>query len=299
MTWQIDQMTLRLFLAVCEEGSIARAAEREFIAPSAVSKRLADLEALADVALLSRSQRGVRPTAAGEAMLQHARQIMRGYERLQAELSEYAAGARGYVRVLANVSSMVEFLPEALAAFLQAHPLIRVDLDERVSADIVRGVEEGQADLGICRGFVPTGSLEVVPYRTDHLAAIVPAGHPLASRDAVSFVETLDYDQLGLASNASVNALMQRIAAEKGRELAYRTCVSTFDAAYRFIQAGLGIAVLPREALERRGGGPGTLTAVPLQEAWAERRFVICMRDRAALALPAARLLDHLLASPD
>lgn len=63
--WQIDQVTLRLFIAVCEEGTIARAAEREFIAPSAVSKRLADLEALVDVALLSRSQRGVRATAAG------------------------------------------------------------------------------------------------------------------------------------------------------------------------------------------------------------------------------------------
>ncbi|RQS76939.1 LysR family transcriptional regulator [Burkholderia sp. Bp8963] len=299
MSWQIDQITLRLFIAVCEEGSIARAAEREFIAPSAVSKRLADLEALVDVALLSRGQRGVRTTAAGDAMLLHARQIMRSYERLQAELGEYASGARGHVRVLANVSSMVEFLPEALAAFLQTHPQVRVDLDERVSVDIVRGVEEGQGDLGICRGFVPTGSLQTVSYRGDHLAAIVPAAHPLAARASVSFVETLDYDQLGLASNASVNALMQRIAAEKGRDLTYRTCVSTIDAAYRFIEAGLGIAVLPREALERRSGGPGTLAAIPLDDAWAERSFVICMRDRATLSLPAARLLEHLLATPD
>ena len=118
--WQIDQISLRLFIAVCEEGTIARAAEREFIAPSAVSKRLADLETLVETALLSRSQRGVRPTAAGEALLKHARLIMLDHERLQAELSEYAAGGRGHVRVLANVSSMVEFLPEAIGDHLEA-----------------------------------------------------------------------------------------------------------------------------------------------------------------------------------
>ena len=221
--WQIDQVTLRLFIAVCEEGTIARAAEREFIAPSAVSKRLADLEALVDVALLSRSQRGVRPTAAGEALLRHARLIMRGHERLQAELSQFAAGARGHVRVLANVSSMVEFLPEALSEFLKANPQIRVDVEERVSAEIVRGLEEGVADLGICRDVVPMGSLEALPYRADHLALIVPRGHPLAAEASIGFEQSLAFDHLGLASNASVNELMQRIAAEKGRELNYRT----------------------------------------------------------------------------
>ncbi|MDI7047685.1 LysR family transcriptional regulator, partial [Escherichia coli] len=122
-------------------GTIARAAEREFIAPSAVSKPPAPPEALVDVALLSRSQRGVRATAAGEALLRDARLIMRGHERLQAKLSEYAAGARGHVRLLANVSSMVEFLPEALSVFLKANPQIRVDVEERVSTEIVRGLE--------------------------------------------------------------------------------------------------------------------------------------------------------------
>ncbi|MFM0684472.1 LysR substrate-binding domain-containing protein [Paraburkholderia strydomiana] len=293
--WQIDQVTLRLFIAVCEEGTIARAAEREFIAPSAVSKRLADLEALVDVALLSRSQRGVRATAAGEALLRHARLIMRSHERMQAELSQYAAGARGHVRVLANVSSMVEFLPEALSEFLKANPQIRVDVEERVSTEIVRGLEEGVADLGICRDVVPIGSLDALPYRADHLALIVPRGHPLAGEAAIGFEQTLAFDHLGLSSNASVNALMQRIAAEKGRELNYRTYVSTFDAAYRFIQAGLAVSILPGEALPRHAADEYGIVAVPLREAWAERRFVICVRDRNALTLAASHLLEHLL----
>jgi DNA-binding transcriptional LysR family regulator len=153
------------------------------------------------------------------------------------------------------------------------------------------------ADLGICRDVVPMGSLDVLPYRCDHLALIVPRDHPLAREAVVGFEQTLAFDHLGLASNASVNALMQRIAVEKGSELNYRTYVSTFDAAYRFIQAGLAVAILPSEALPRHAADEYGIVAVPLCEAWAERRFVICMRDRNALTLTASHLLDHLLKS--
>lgn len=313
--WHVDPLTLRLFIAVCEEGSIARAAEREFIAPSAVSKRLADLESLARVGLLSRSQRGVSATSAGEAMLRHARHIMRSHERMQAEMSEYAAGVSGHVRMLANVSSLIEFLPDALSAFLALHPKIRVDVEERVSGEIARGVEEGVADLGICRDTVSLGTLEVLPYRTDRLALVVPSSHPLAHLDKVEFARTLDYDHLALANNASINTLMERIASEAGAAIRYRSYVSTFDAALRFVQAGLAVAILPHEALARQIGtqagaakGVSTglsaaasagLAVIPLSDPWATRRFVICLRERAALSLSAAKLLEHLLTQRD
>lgn len=118
-------------------------------------------------------------------------------------------------------------------------------------------------------------------YRSDHLALVVPKDHPLAGAPTIGFVQTLDLNHLGLSSNASVNALMQRIAAEKGRELSYRAYVSTFDAAYRFIQAGLAVAILPREAVNPQVREQYGLAVIPLAEAWAERHFVICVRDRA------------------
>jgi DNA-binding transcriptional LysR family regulator len=292
-TWQIDPTSLRLFIAVCEEGSIARAAEREFIASSAISKRIADLESLIATPLLSRSQRGVTPTAAGAALLGHARLLMRGMEKLHAELGEYAAGARGTVRILANVSSMVEFLPEELAAFLREHPQIRIDLEERVSSEIARGVAEGAAELGICRSPADAAGLQVLPYRCDHLAVVVQAQHPLAALKTVWFEQTLSHDQLGLSSNASINTLMQRIALEHGRELRYRIHVSTFDGAFRLIQAGLALAVLPLEAVGRYSELYG-LRVIALADAWARRDLVICVRDAASLSPPASRLLEHL-----
>ncbi len=293
--WHIDPVSLRLFIAVCEEGTIARASEREFMAPSAVSKRIADIEALVGTPMLLRSKRGVVPTPAGQALLRHARQLMRGMEKLQGELSEYADGARGHVRILANISAIMEFLPEELSEFLAANEHIQVDIEERFSPDVVRGVLEGNADLGICRKSMAVGGLEFIPYRTDHLAVVVNSGHPLAGRSSVAFAETLDYDHLGLSAFATLNSYMQRTAAEAGRELRFRTHVSTFDAAYRLVQFGLALGVFPLEAVERYAQ-LYDLKLIPLEDDWAQGEFVICVREVAALPLSARRLLNHLLA---
>ncbi|VVN88420.1 HTH-type transcriptional regulator ArgP [Pseudomonas fluorescens] len=293
--WHIDPVSLRLFIAVCEEGTIAKASEREFIAPSAVSKRIADLEATVGTPMLLRSKRGVVPTPAGQALLRHARQLMRGLEKLQGELSEYAEGGRGHVRILANISAIMEFLPEELSEFLAANEHIQVDIEERFSPDVVRGVLEGNADLGICRKSMAVGDLQFIPFRTDHLAVVVNASHPLAGRSSIAFHETLDYDHLGLSSFATLNTYMQRTAAQEGRELRFRTHVSTFDAAYRLVQFGLALGVFPLEAVERYAE-LFNLQVIPLEDDWAHGEFVICVRDVDALSLSARRLLNHLLA---
>ena len=118
---RIDLTSLQLFVAVCEAGSIGRAAEREFIAASAISKRLADLESALDTALLYRHARGVDLTPAGQSLLHHARNVLYGLEKMQGELSEYADGVRGHVRVHASISAVVQFLPEDLGACAAEH----------------------------------------------------------------------------------------------------------------------------------------------------------------------------------
>ena len=105
-TRRIDLTSLQLFVAVCELGSIGKAAEREFIAASAVSKRLSDLETTLDTPLLYRHTRGVDLTPAGESLLHHARSVLFSLEKMQGELSEYADGVRGHVRVHASISAI-------------------------------------------------------------------------------------------------------------------------------------------------------------------------------------------------
>jgi DNA-binding transcriptional LysR family regulator len=117
---RIDLTSLQLFVAVCELGSIGRAAEREFIAASAVSKRLSDLEATLDTPLLYRHTRGVDLTPAGESLLHHARSVLFSLEKMQANC-EYAEGVRGHVRIHASISAIVQFLPEDLGDFTREH----------------------------------------------------------------------------------------------------------------------------------------------------------------------------------
>ena len=189
---RIDLTSLQLFVAVCELGSIGRAAEREFIAASAVSKRLSDLEATVDTALLYRHSRGVTLTPAGESLLHHARNVLYGLERMQGELSEYADGVRGHVRMHANMSAIVQFLPEDLGAFAREHSQIKIDLQEHLSPDVLSAVAEGTADIGICtlgtgkssesnratvqitQGNVP---LQYRTYKEDRLVVVVPERH--------------------------------------------------------------------------------------------------------------------------
>ena len=176
---RIDLTTLRLFIAVCEEKNLTRAAAREGIAASAVSKRMNDFETAFGISLFERLSKGMALTPAGEALLHHARVTLLNVEKIAVELAEYRKGVRGHVRMLANLSAIVQFLPEDLSGFFSAHGLLRVDLQERPSGQVVRGIEEGAAEIGICSAATETRRLQTFHYRYDNLVVVVRPDHPL------------------------------------------------------------------------------------------------------------------------
>lgn len=293
----LDLTTLRLFVSVCELGNIARAGERASIVGSAISKRLAQLEDQVGTPLLVRRRHGVVPSAAGQTLLEHARAMLDSAARIEHDMLNFAAGARGQVRILASVSAMTESLADDVAGFLQlpAHRNIQVDMEERVSPEIVRGVRDGLASLGVCWDAADIGTLQSRPYRSDHLAIVLPAKHPLAGRKRLRFDETLDFEHVSLPVNSAVQVMLQQQAAARGRQLRQRVIVTNFEAALRVVRAGLAISVVPREVAQLQATAYG-LRLVPLAESWAERRFIICFRD-AQLLSPAAQLLvEHLAA---
>ncbi len=294
---RIDLTSLQLFVAVCELGSIGKAAEREFIAASAVSKRLSDLEATLDTMLLYRHTRGVNLTPAGESLLHHARSVLFSLDRMHGELSEYADGVRGHVRVHASISAIVQFLPEDLGCFIRSNPEVKIDLQEHLSTEIVRAVQEGAVDLGICNAAVLTQGreLQTRPYREDQLVLIVPRRHPLARRGAVAFEETLDCDHVGLHSNSTIYLAMRDAAAAAGRAIRLRIHVTGLDAMCRMIHNGLGVGVMPRRAFELMRG-VGDLASVRLTDAWAHRKLELAARDFSTLPVTARLLVDHLAA---
>lgn len=291
----LDPVSLRLFIAVCEEQSITLAAEREAIAPSAVSKRLAALEEQIGSRLLERGRRAVEPTDAGRALLPAAREILRAMTRVLGELSEFSHGVRGHVRVAASMSAIAEFLPDDIASFIARHDSVRVSLDERLSPEVVRSVEEGRSDIGVCWDAVGMRGLQCLPYRADHMVMVAHANHPLAMRRDVSFAETLQYEQVAIQQGSIVQLTQQQHAASEGATLKYRVQVNTFDAACRIVAANLALAIVPREACKPLLKA-FSLRAVKLTDNWAYRRFVVCMRDRGDLTVAARMLVEHLAA---
>jgi len=295
-TRRLDLTTLRLFVAVCERGSIGKAAEHEFLAPSAVSKRLSDLEASVGASLLLRHARGVSPTPAGQSLLHHARSVLFSLDKMQDELSEYAHGVRGHVRVHANISAIVQFLPEDLGAFIRAHDTIKIDLEEHVSTEVMRAVQAGAADLGIChvRSLGPGIELQTRPYRWDRLVLIVPRRHPLAGRASVDFADSLDFDHVGLHAHSSIHLAMNEAAAGVGRSIRLRIRVTGLDAMCRMIHNGLGVGLMPRRAFDLMHG-VGDLVGIELRDPWAMRRIDLVARDFSSLPVSARRLVEHLV----
>ncbi|MCU0965781.1 MAG: LysR family transcriptional regulator [Burkholderiaceae bacterium] len=296
MTRPLDPVSLQHFVAVCEEGSIARAAEREALVASALSKRIAALEAEVGVPLLLRRARGVAPTLAGEALLARAREVLSALERLRGELGAFGQGVQGSVRVLASPSVLAEKLPEDIGAFLALHPGLSISLDERTSPEIVRSLREGAADLGVLWDFAELSGLHLLPYRSDHLCVAMAPSHPLARRPSLRYADTLDQVSVGVAPGGLMDQLLRRQAALIGALPLHRIQVSSIDAACRIVAAGLGLAVLPREVAVPHAGA-GRLALVPLAESWAQRRFVLAMRALPLQSAGAKLLAAHLQAA--
>jgi DNA-binding transcriptional LysR family regulator len=290
---RFDLVDLQLFLHVAEAASITHGAERSNLALASASGRIRKMEELAGTPLIERGRRGVMLTLAGRALAHHARLVIHQIGHMKGELSEYAGGIKGRVRVQANASALSEFLPKALSEFLTDNPGIDVDLEESSSYRIVRAVADGFVEIGIVADIVDFGDLEFYPFAIDRLVLITPRDHPLARQRQQPFRSLLDYDFVGLAET---NALQQHIgqhAIQAGKPLKLRIRLGSFDAVCRMVGSGIGIGIVPKTAA-RRCQRIAAIRSFRLTNAWALRRLHICFRGSAELSSPARLLLEYL-----
>lgn len=290
---RLDPVSLHLFIAVVELGSIAAAAEREHIAAAAISRRMADLEGLLASPLLVRHARGVEPTAAGLALLALARGALHVLDDIPVQLRDFASGVRGQVRVFANISAITQFLPRDLSSFAEVHPRVRVVLEESNSASTIRAVAENAADVGVYTAFAHGDAVQSLAYRRDCLCLVVSQKHPLARRRQVAFAEVLDEPFVGLRTGSAINLLVYREAARLGGSLRFRIQVTGFDALCLMVAQGFGIGVAPVGITRLYAGALG-VREVALKEEWAERELRLAVRSLDALPPAARRLVEHL-----
>ena len=293
---RFDLGDLRLFLSVVEAGSITHGAERLRLALAAASTRIRNMEAALGAPLLHRERQGVKPTPAGCALVRHARLLLQQAERMHGELAQYAEGIKGQVRLMSNTNALTEFLPEPLSDFLASHPQVNIDLEERLSDEIVAAVAEGIADIGIVAATVEVADLETLPFRTDRFVLVVAPNHPLAGVERVPFAEVLDFDFVGLDRASALQRFLSEKAERIGRRLKLRVQLRSFDAVCRLVECNVGIGVVPATTAERHANTM-SIHKIELADQWALRKLTICLRRQADLPIYARELVRHLAAN--
>jgi len=289
----VDLADLRLFVAVAEARSITHGAERSALALASASARIKGLETALGVTLLERQRRGVRLTAAGESLLDHARIVLHQVATMQGDLAIYARGLKARIRMLANTSGAVEHLPKALASFLAKHPAISIDVEERESVEIANAVASGEADIGIAVDAVLPESLDRFRFCDDRLVLIVPPHDGMAHRRQAAFRDVAARDFVGLVEGSALQNHIAAHAARLGMRPRMRVRLKSFDAICRMVEAGVGVAVIP-EAAARRHARSGRIAVLRLTDPWASRRLAVCTRSRSSLPRPVQQLADHL-----
>lgn len=291
---RVDFVTLKLFCAVAQSGSITKGASECNLALSAASRRISELEETVGISLLDRSAKGVTLTHAGHAVMQHALRLFQGFEQFSHELGEYSKGSKGHVRLWANMSALTEFLPSSLAKFLKAHPEIQVEVEEQISGDIVRALLDGIADIGVFAEGAPTTGLETKIIGSDELVIACSRSHPISKRKRISFEDCLEYDFVGLNRGSSLLELTSRSAEKLGKHMRLRIQVRSYDAMCQMIAVNLGIGVLPLQACAAQINAMD-LKVIALEDPWAKRDLLLAIKSGANLSPSADLLREHLL----
>ena len=288
---RFDLVSLRLFVAVLDAGSLTAGADRFGISLAAASKRIAELEQHCGMALLERGQRGVRATPNGQTLHRHAIEVIARLEQLALAVDDFHTGASGHLRLWANPSAFGGFLPRVLAEYAQKHPDVKIDLEDALTEDAVRAVQKGVAELAVIGDNVPCEGLETFVCNVDDLVLLVPCDHPLAGQRVVPVEQALDHDLITLARHASLTRKVMAAAESTGRTLRIRVQVRSFDSMCRMVACGLGLAILPHAAAELYANAL-RLVVVELQGLEVKRRLLLAMRRRSELSPAASALVE-------
>lgn len=290
---RLDLADLSLFRHVADAGTITGGAIRAHTALAAASTRLRGMETILGARLLERSRQGVTLTPAGHALLAHARNLLAQADLMHEELGVFSTDAGSHIQLLSNTNALTEFLPEVLGRFLADHPGTTVDLQERLSDEIVVRVAEGAADLGIVAGTVDTGTLLTLPFRSDRFVIVAPMADPIAGKAGIGFADVLDRDFIGLDRESALQRFLAGRAQREGRRLRLRVQLRSFDAVCLMVQAGVGIGIVP-ETTAARARHSMRIVAVPLCDDWAQRDLRVCLRRRDAGNSALRRLVKYL-----
>lgn len=290
----IDLDQLRTFVTVAEAGGLTPAAETLNISLPAISRRLTGLEDELGIHLLERSTRRVALTQTGREFLPRARRLLDELEESLLGIRETAARRRGLVTVACIPTAAYYFLPATLAAFARRFPEVRVRIMDLSGDDVASAVGSGAAEFGIGMEGVAHPETEFRPLRQDPFVLACRRDHRLAARrDAVRWRELEGERLVGVSRRSGNRLILDRALLPRNIRPAWRYETEHLSSCLGLVEAGLGIAVVPRLSLPR--GAHPVLVARGLVDPLIERVTGLILR-RGLAPAPAAQALLDLLA---
>ncbi|WP_016823196.1 LysR family transcriptional regulator [Streptomyces viridosporus] len=290
MRYDLDD--LRLFLHIVTEGSITAGAHRMHLSLPSASARVRSLEHHAGVTLLIRGRRGVRPTPAGTTLARHARDVLDRTARLESAVASYTRSPTAPLTLLGGGSAMHRLVPQALISFLRAHPDIDVTVSESRTPRTLRMLADGEADLGVVLDDDARDcGLHTEPLGDDSLVVIGQTGGVLTGRTALTYSEVAEHPLVGLDAGSSLRRWIEKHLGPHAPVVRHRTTVADLSVLVSLAAAGVGLAVVPRRAIDPHQ----PLDVCELQDPWARRHHLLAwgVKDRAASTATAA-LAEHL-----
>jgi DNA-binding transcriptional LysR family regulator len=295
---KVDLLTLKLFLVAIEEKQIGRAAARENIVPSAATKRIQDLEEIAELQLLERNPKGVVPTPAGQVLARHIRMMFESLDDMRREMSEYTAGVRGQVRISAIGTTIVQFLAREISEFSRNFPFVDVELHEDTNPNVVRALVAGNVDIAVyvATEDLVTDGIDSREYRTDRLVAIVPRGHSLCDKSSVSMRDFIGQNFIGILPSGTMMTWLRNAAKQIGSTFEPRYNVNSVDTARSLVRSGLGMTILPECMLALEDSE--RTVVIPIAEPWALRHFQIATQRGKSITAAVQALIKQLTDQP-
>lgn len=288
---------LRLFLAIAEAKSLSGGANTVHLTASSASYRLKNLEFAMGVPLFKREARGMELTAEGSFVLKHVRSLLAGVERMHGEVSGFASGLKGSVKLFANSSSLNGFIVPSLSRFLSANPNVNILLEERSSNTIEASIAGQEADIGIFAGQAKSAGVNAVRYAIDELIIAAPLNHPVVESSPVRFPAVLDLDFVCMSRTSSNYVFLRDMAKLAGKTPKVRIHVHTFDAVLSMVEAGVGVSLVPRSiaaaALREK-----RIAAVAISEPWALRELTLVTQAGVPLSPFVEQVAEYLLDDP-
>ncbi|GIG93415.1 LysR family transcriptional regulator [Plantactinospora endophytica] len=255
---------LEYFVAVAEEASFTRAAERVRISQSGVSAQVRQLERELGATLIDRSTRAATLTAAGRAALEHARATLASAEAIQQAVDEVTGLVRGQLTVGMIIGCTVTPLFEALEAFHRTHPQVELTLLEDNSDRLIDGVRSGAIDLALVGTAEATPSgLNALTIVSERLVALVPPEHPLAKRKTIGLTELVDHPIVCMPQGTGIRTVFDHACAARRVNSTIALQASAADTIADLAARGLGVAILSESMAGQYGD---RLTALEISD---------------------------------